>query len=165
MSLLPFSSSPPSLLLTISYIFPFLFLCCCYFWAFWMQKPLHFGPFSLKWLQISPGKLSKTRLNVSKQFWQSFKGENRKTEEGQKRRKTEAVVVLLVLILATLETVFSAVTFSKIQLDDCVKSETPVNISLWVTRTFFLPKQICNPAWLYTFMGACKEREFHFVPF
>ena len=50
-------------------------------------------------------------------------------EQGEpKRRKTEAVAALLVLILATLETVFSAVTFSEIQLDDCAKSETPVNI-------------------------------------
>ena len=54
--------------------------------------------------------------------------ENRKSKENQKRRKTDAVVALLVLVLATLETVFSAVTFSKIQLDDCAKSETPVNI-------------------------------------
>lgn len=54
--------------------------------------------------------------------------ENRKSEEKQKRRKNEAVIALLVLVLATLETVFSAVTFSKIQLDDCAKSETPVNI-------------------------------------
>ena len=54
--------------------------------------------------------------------------ENRKSEEKQKRRKNEAVIALLVLLLATLETVFSAVTFSKIQLDDCAKSETPVNI-------------------------------------
>ena len=40
--------------------------------------------------------------------------ENRKSEEKQKRIKNEAVVARLVLVLATLETVFSAVTFSKI---------------------------------------------------
>ena len=59
---------------------------------------------------------SNIRLNVSKQSG-NLLWENRKSEEKQKRRKNEAVVAFLVLILATLETVFSAVTFSKIQLD------------------------------------------------
>ena len=85
-------------------------------------------------------------------------GGKQKQRGETKRRKTEAVVALLLLILATLKAVFSAVTFSKIQLDDCAKSETLVIIQLGVTRTFFIPKQICNPAWVYTctYTGSCK---------
>ena len=47
-----------------SYFFPFLFPSLQWFWSFSGLKNLPINAFSLKWLQISLGWFSKTRLDL-----------------------------------------------------------------------------------------------------
>ena len=61
-----FFSSPPFLLLALSFFFSFPFPSLLWFCSFSGLRNLHFNPYSLKWLQILLGWFSKNPLDI---FW------------------------------------------------------------------------------------------------
>ena len=55
-------------------------------------------------------------------------GGKQKERGGTKKKKNRSSCCTLSADIGYFGESFSAVTFSKVQLDDCAKSETPVNI-------------------------------------